>query len=135
MGCALRNVVGNITANRIPLVQLKTRAGWMKFLVDTGFNGYISLPPSVIKKLGLEVAGKAPYQLADGSIVEFEFYIAKLSDICGECGCEYGDEEIIVIAGDDRDKRAGAIGMRFIDGCIALFDLDENTVQITDKGG
>lgn len=39
----------------------------IRFLVDTGFNGVIQLPQSLVEKLGLKIIGKGKTTLADGS--------------------------------------------------------------------
>ena len=47
-------------------------------LVDTGFNGYLTLPGDVIRQLGLVSAGHRRAQLADGHAVVLEIFLARL---------------------------------------------------------
>ncbi|MDZ7290190.1 MAG: hypothetical protein ONB44_23925 [candidate division KSB1 bacterium] len=37
-------------------------------VIDTGFNGYLSLPVAIAIPLGLELKGEVPVELADGSM-------------------------------------------------------------------
>ena len=43
-------------------------------VVDTGFNGYLTLPPMLVRELGLPVVGDAEAVLADGSEATFDVY-------------------------------------------------------------
>ena len=43
-------------------------------VVDTGFNGYLTLPPELVADLGLRLAGTGSGVLADGSVVEFDVH-------------------------------------------------------------
>ena len=43
-------------------------------MVDTGFNGYLTLPPMVMKDLELPAVGDGEAVLADGSEAAFDVY-------------------------------------------------------------
>lgn len=43
-------------------------------VIDTGFNGYLTLPPTLVADLGLPVVGEAEAVLADGSESVFDVY-------------------------------------------------------------
>ena len=43
-------------------------------VVDTGYNGLLTLPPSVVSELGLHHRGYGEARLADGSVAEFDIY-------------------------------------------------------------
>ena len=43
-------------------------------VVDTGYNGFLTLPPSVVAELGLAFGGISRATLADGSVVAFDIY-------------------------------------------------------------
>ena len=45
-------------------------------VVDTGFTGFLTLPPSLVAELGLAVKGTSEGTLADGSGVSFDAYDA-----------------------------------------------------------
>ena len=43
-------------------------------LIDTGFNGYLALPPMLVGDLGLPIVGDGEAVLADGREVSFNVY-------------------------------------------------------------
>ena len=49
-----------------------------QFLVDTGATDSLA-PASELKKIGIKAIGKMAYELATGTIVEYEFGLAEIS--------------------------------------------------------
>jgi clan AA aspartic protease len=49
-----------------------------QFLVDTGATDSLAPAPE-LQKIGIKVIGKMAYELANGSIVEYEFGLAEIS--------------------------------------------------------
>ena len=47
-------------------------------VIDTGFNGYLTLPSGLLKTSGLTSHGVRRAQLADGSFVVFNLYLATI---------------------------------------------------------
>ncbi|MBM3707309.1 MAG: hypothetical protein FJW69_03050 [Actinobacteria bacterium] len=47
-------------------------------VVDTGFNGYISIPANLIGESDWDFIGTEEYELANGEIVEEKVYIGKI---------------------------------------------------------
>lgn len=47
-------------------------------VIDTGFTGCLTLPPSIIEELGLSWLGREQGTLADGSTEPFEVYRASV---------------------------------------------------------
>jgi len=45
-------------------------------VIDTGFNGFLTLPPALIATLGLPWLCRQEGQLADGSVQAFDVYVA-----------------------------------------------------------
>ena len=43
-------------------------------VVDTGYNGYLTLPPSLVARLGLRRRSHGQANLADGSVAHFDYY-------------------------------------------------------------
>lgn len=65
-------IKGKVTENLIPMVSIDVRneAGsyqTLTFTVDTGFNGELTLPPAVIRRLGIPHEEQTLVILADGS--------------------------------------------------------------------
>jgi clan AA aspartic protease len=44
-------------------------------VIDTGFNGYLTLPPALAAGLGLQWLCRQQGQLADGSLQTFDVYV------------------------------------------------------------
>ena len=45
-------------------------------VIDTGFTGFVTLPPALVAELGLAFMGSSEASLADGSQVSFDAYAA-----------------------------------------------------------
>ena len=58
----------------IPLIGPEGQEREIRAVVDTGFNGYLILPPTLVAELGLSVVGGGQAVLADGSEAAFEVY-------------------------------------------------------------
>jgi clan AA aspartic protease len=48
-------------------------------IIDTGFTGFLTLPPASIAALGLSWLSRQPGILADGSVDVFDVYVATLT--------------------------------------------------------
>lgn len=48
----------------------------LKVVIDTGFTGYLTLPPASITALQLPFQQRQTYTLGDGTDVEFDVYLA-----------------------------------------------------------
>ena len=65
-------MISGVVQGLIPIVPLvlEDRGGGLaqfRFAVDTGFNGFLSLPPADLQRLGLTPAGEEVVTLVDGS--------------------------------------------------------------------
>ena len=58
----------------IPLLGPAGQTREIAAVVDTGFNGYLTLPPTLVAELGLSVVGDGEAILADGSEAAFDVY-------------------------------------------------------------
>src|SRR6266571_1068204 len=72
-------ITGVVTANREATIQLAVRgpAGveeQIEAVIDTGFDGWFSLPPAVITLLGLQWRRRGRALLADRSECVFDIY-------------------------------------------------------------
>ena len=71
---------GFVTSDREPSLPVEIRGpdGAQSFeaIIDTGFNGALTLRPSWIDELGLPPAGKEPVTLADGREIITSLYDA-----------------------------------------------------------
>lgn len=76
-------IIGSVNPRRHSLVTLVVRGpalqeSSVEFLLDTGFNGALSLPAATVASLGLAPRDKAITTLADGSRVEVTLYRAQI---------------------------------------------------------
>jgi clan AA aspartic protease len=72
-------ITGTVTTARQPMIPLVLRdpAGTehtLQALIDTGFNGWLGVPPDLIPDLGLPWLGRDTAVLADNSAKPFDFY-------------------------------------------------------------
>ena len=58
----------------LPLQDLSGQTREVEAVVDTGFNGYLTLPPMLMEDLELPVVGDGEAVLADGSEAAFDVY-------------------------------------------------------------
>ena len=57
----------------------KGRPRSMEVVLDTGFTGYLTLPPESIRQLGLPSVGQRTFELANGELFEFQVYLGSVS--------------------------------------------------------
>jgi clan AA aspartic protease len=74
-------ITGTVNANQEAIIRLEVRGprGAMReidVVLDTGFNGFVTLPHAVIAALGLPRLGRGRAILANGSEVVFDIHEA-----------------------------------------------------------
>lgn len=72
-------IIGVVNANREATLRLVVRGAnghehELEAVIDTGFTGFLTLPPSLIISLGLAWRGQAQAMLGDGSLHQFAVY-------------------------------------------------------------
>lgn len=72
---------GRVNAHREALVSLLLRGAQgeertIEAVIDTGYNGFLTLAPDLIELLGLPFLRSSRAMLGDGSIVEFDIHEA-----------------------------------------------------------
>ena len=85
-------------------------------VIDTGFNGYLTLPPVLAADLGLPRVGDGEAVLADGSESAFDVYGAT-----------------VLWDGETRYIEAGAVGVGALAG-MRLLDGHSLYVEVEDGG-
>ena len=76
-------MITGIVLGRRAVVHLTVRSASgrereIEFVLDTGFVGFLTMPPAAVVALGLPFAHQAPAQLADGSRIVLEAYKASV---------------------------------------------------------
>lgn len=61
---------------RIPVRNVDGREQAIEVVIDTGFNGHLTLPPHLIKSFGLPFRRNSRAVLGDGSSINFDVYEA-----------------------------------------------------------
>ncbi len=85
-------------------------------VIDTGFNGYLTLPPMLAADLGLPVVGDGEAVLVDGSEAAFDVYgVTVLWD---------GEARYIEIGAVDSTPLVG----------MALLDSHNLNIEVEDRG-
>ena len=124
-------IEGIVNANLEAVVTLLLRgpdgqAREVDAVIDTGFNGYITLPPMLVADLNLPVVGDGEAVLADGREVSFNVYgVTSLWNGLSryvETGA-VGDEPLVgmsMLAGHD-------LHVRVADGGRVVIDAVEET--------
>ena len=100
----------------LPLLGPSGQAREVDAVVDTGFNGYLVLPPTLVADLGLPVVGDGEAVLADGSEAAFDVYgVTMLWD------------------GQLRYVETGAVGVVPLVG-MAMMDSYDLRIEVVDGG-
>ena len=76
-------MTGRVTANREAVIELEVvgseqRREKVEVVIDTGFNGYLTLPSDAVSRLKLQLAGNRRATLGDGNTVVLDVYLAKM---------------------------------------------------------
>ena len=85
-------------------------------VIDTGFNGYLALPPTMVTGLKLPVVGQAEAVLADGSEAVFNVYGVT-----------------VVWDGQPRSVESGAVGIEPLVG-TAMLDRHDLNIEFENGG-
>ena len=99
----------------IPLLGPAGQSREVAAVVDTGFNGYLTLPPTLVADLGLSVVGDGEAVMADGSEAAFDVYGVT-----------------VVWDGQPRYVETAAIG---IDALVGMMLLDRHSLFVEVAAG
>ena len=104
-----------------PVIQLSIEGRKIEALLDTGFNGHIMLPDSVIRELALDQIGIPDYLTASGDDKVTSVYKGQI---------EFLNEKIEVpILSTDADFSLA--GMELFHNCKILVERSKNLVEVT----
>ncbi|HXH13900.1 MAG TPA: clan AA aspartic protease [Alphaproteobacteria bacterium] len=119
-------ITGIVTANREATIQLvltgpNHRPEVVEAILDTGFNGFLTLPSHVVRTLALPFAGNRRAMLADGRSVVLDLYLATI--VWG------GEErEVLVLQAEG----GSLIGMSLLYGHRVTLNVVDNGSVIID---
>jgi clan AA aspartic protease len=108
-----------------PTVEIagRRRSAVLEAIIDTGFDGDISIPVRVATALGLELVGTELFELADGSQKE-ELVFAGRARMAGK------SSRVRMLISDSQDT---LIGTRLLADCRLTVDFATQKVQIARK--
>ena len=108
----------NASLEAVVTITLRGPAGQVEevnAVIDTGFNGYLTLPTTMVADLALSVVGEAEAVLADGRQAVFDVYGVT-----------------VVWDGQPRFVECGAVG---IDALVGMALLDRHNLNIEVENG
>ena len=113
-------IAGIVNADLEPIISISICGSDGKIytqdaIVDTGFNGWLSLPPDLIAQLNLRWKRRGRAILGDGSECVFNVYEAVL----------VWDGDILIIPVDEADSEP-LVGMSLMEGYQLMVQVFEN---------
>lgn len=109
-----------------PIVPLKLVAGSELIdnsaVIDTGFNGYLSIFKNILKRLDWHFMGYEEYELANGKTFREKIYLGRVV-FDGE------EHDVLAIATDSEDT---LIGTRLLKEKILTINFRMDNVEIVD---
>lgn len=113
-------LTGRVTPQRDAVVKIEVlgptgRSVGLEAAIDTGYNGFLTLPRRLIEEFGLTFVGTAGAALGDGNDVRMDLYVAAVR-------WENRTRDILVLeaAGDV------LLGMAMLEGSRVTMDVKEN---------
>ena len=116
-------VEGRVNKFREPVIRigLLGRTGIkVNAIIDTGFNGYVSVPTGLIRRLGWERVASETYELASGEEMVSDTYLGA-AKISGRV------KQILAVAGSPREV---LIGTRLMDGMELRVNFVSDRVEL-----
>ena len=112
-------IAGTVTADReivIPMEAVSADRSSISFeaVVDTGFNGFLTLPVGLLNTLGASAAGTRRAELGDGNLVEMDVY-------CVNIRWRDEEREVLALSADAMP----VAGMSLLWGSRVSFDAQE----------
>lgn len=102
------------------LLKLKEQTKNYNAIIDTGFNGYLSVPKSIIKKTNWTYLGIEEYELASGELVVANVFL-------GEVDFNGSHLNVYVIASESKDI---LIGTKLFKNKFLGINFKNNIVEI-----
>lgn len=94
----------------------------LNFVIDTGFNGYLALPPQAVSAMSLPLYSSIPATLADGSQVLSSIHLATVI-------WDNLEKEVFVLASGYKPL----LGTAMMQGYHLEIDFEENSLVSLEK--
>ena len=113
-------ITGKVTSNREAVIELEVvgsnrRKEKVEAVIDTGFNGYLTLLSDLINRLKLHLAGNRRATLGDGNVVVLDVYLAKV--------LWHGQEQDVLVLQADGGP---LVGMSLLYGNRVMLEVVDN---------
>ncbi len=111
-------LIGEVTAEHQAIVPIEVRGrggqrAYVEATIDTGYNGFLTLPKALIDELDLLSAGPARAALGDGNEVRMELFIASVR-------WQEKLKDVLVLAAEG----GILLGMAMLLGCRLTLDVE-----------
>jgi len=122
-------LIGQVTADKEAVLPIELLGSQGQILqveagIDTGFNGYLTLPRTVIQELDLVFIGQARAALGDGNEVSMDLFLVAIQ-------WEEVRRDVHVLEAEG----GTLVGMALLDGHRVVMDVEEGgTVSIESLG-
>jgi clan AA aspartic protease len=111
-------LTGHVTSDKeavIPMAVLGAEGPiQVEAVIDTGYNGFLTLPKKIIEELALTFVGPTRAALGDGNEVTMDLFLAAVQ-------WEDGPRDVLVLETDG----GTLIGMALLAGCRVVMDVEE----------
>ena len=104
-----------------PVIELQIDSRKIKMLLDTGFNGHLMMPQSVIYELGLDQIGVSDYTTASGDKKLTKVYAGKILFFDQEM-------EVPILSTNFEISLAG---MELFKECKIVIEQNKNIVEVS----
>lgn len=120
-------ITGTVTADREIVISLEAIGPdqspvLLEAILDTGFNGFLTLPIDMLNALQASSAGTRRAELGDGNLVELDVYLVRI---------KWRDEEHEVLA--LRADVTPLVGMSLLWGSRVRFDAQDGGTATIEK--
>src|SRR6266704_3967830 len=106
---------------RIALLSSRNRSQSFPAVIDTGFNGTLSLPETLMRRLGWRWIGHESYEIATGDVVREKVFVGRIRWM-------RQIQEVDIVASHAKDI---LIGTRLLEGRRLMLDFCKRHVWIS----
>ena len=113
-------LTGRVTSDNEAVLQMTVlgtggRMVQVDAAIDTGYNGFLTLPKNVIEELDLSFVGPTRAALGDGNEVDMELFL-------GVVQWEGEPRDVLVL----ETEGGTLVGMALLGGCRVILDVEED---------
>jgi clan AA aspartic protease len=111
-------LIGHVTPDKEAVIPMEVLGAkglvQVEAVIDTGYNGSLTLPRTMVEELDLTFVGPARAALGDGHEVTMDLFLAAVQ-------WEDGPRDVLVLQTDG----GTLLGMAMLGGCRVVMDVEE----------